>query len=209
LSTSQLLILIVIVVVVLVAVGIAVSAGRRKKRTAALQGTFGSEYDRTVEQTGGRKDAERELAERKAKHDSLDIRPLTAASRQRYTGLWAAVQARFVDDPVLAFTEADHLLTQLMQERGYPTGDVQEQAGLLSVEHGRVLENYRAGHAIEERTTSTNADTEQARQGMLHFRTVFEELLDDDTARGSNQPEAYPAGQPERSTDVEPDQPHS
>ncbi len=202
-STSQLVALIVIVVVILAVVGIAVSAARRKKRRTALQSTFGSEYDRTVQQTGRRKDAERELAERQAKHDSLDIRPLSTASRQRYTDSWAAVQTRFVDDPVLAFTEADHLLTQLMEERGYRTGDIEEQAGLLSVEHGRVLENYRAGHAIEERTTSTNADTEQTRQGMLHFRNVFEELLGDDTARGAGQAEAYPDSQPARTTDVE------
>ena len=104
------------------------------------------------------------------------------------------MQTRFIDAPVLAFTEADHLLTQLLLERGYRTGDVQEQAGLLCVEHGRVLDNYRAGHAIEQQTTSSNFYADQVRQGMLHFRTGFEELLGDDR-------EVYPAqGGPERTT---------
>lgn len=189
-TTTQILILVVVVLIVVAVIAAAAAAAKRKRRTAALQGTFGSEYDRTIEQTGGRKDAERELADRKAKHEELDIRPLSPASRERYTQSWAAVQTRFVDDPVMAFTEADHLLTGLLQERGYPTGDVEEQAGLLSVEHGRVLDNYRAGHAIEQRTTSSHADTEQVRQGMLHFRTVFEELLGDG--------EVYPEGDADR-----------
>lgn len=189
-STTTAVIIVVVVLVVLAIIAFAVSAAKRKRRTAALQGTFGSEYDRTVEQSGGRRDAERELAGRKAQHEQLDIRPLTAASRERYMTSWAAVQARFVDDPVLAFTEADHLVTRLMQDRGYPTGDAEKQAGLLSVEHGRVVDNYRAGHQIEQITTSSRSDTEQVRQGMLHFRTVFEELLGDD---GESRPAQEPA----------------
>lgn len=188
-STTTVLVIIVVVLVVLAILAFAVSAAKRKRRTAALQGTFGSEYDRTVEQTGGRRDAEKELAGRKKQYQQLDIQPLTAASRQRYMTSWAAVQARFLDDPVLAFTEADHLLTRLMQDRGYPTGDVEEQAGLLSVEHGRIVDNYRAGHRIEQVTTSSRSNTEQVRQGMLHFRTVFEELL-------GEADEAYPTEEP-------------
>lgn len=192
--TTTVIVLIVVVLAVLAIIVALNRAAQRRRRTAALQGSFGPEYDRTVEQTGDRQDAERALAERQAKHEQLDIRPLTPASRQRYTAAWSAVQTRFIDAPVLAFTEADHLLTQLLQERGYPTGDVEEQAGLLSVEHGRVLDNYRAGHVIEQQNSSSSSDTEQVRQGMLHFRTVFEELLGDDH-------EVYPSqGGPERST---------
>lgn len=190
-TTTVIIIIVVVVVVVLAIIGFLVSAARRKRRTAALQGTFGSEYDRAIEQSGGRRDAEKELASRKEQYQQLDIQPLTAASRERYLTSWAAVQARFVDDPVLAFTEADHLLTRLMQDRGYPAGDVEQEAGLLSVEHGRVVDNYRAGHRIEQVTTSSRSDTEQVRQGMLHFRTVFEELLGDAGA-------TYPAEEPDR-----------
>ena len=181
-SASQIVLLVVAVFVVAAVIGVVLSAARRKRRSEALQGAFGPEYARTVDAEGGRSAGERELAARQATHAQLDIRPLTPASRQRYAQSWSTVQARFVDDPVLAFTESDHLLTQLMRERGYPTEDVEQQAGLLSVEHGRVLEHYRAGHAIEQVTTSTSSDTEQVRQGMLHFRTVFEELLEDRSA---------------------------
>ena len=98
------------------------------------------------------------------------------------------MQSRFVDAPVLALSEADALLTRLMAERGFPTDDVRTQEDMLSVEHAHVLDGFRAGHAIEQQNTTGNADTEQVRQGMLHFRQVFEELVSEGSA------EPYPAG---------------
>jgi len=187
-STTTVVVIVATIVLVLI-IAVVAAAAKRRRRTSGLQGTFGPEYDRTVEQTGGRRDAERELFRRKAKHNQLDIRPLTAASRERYLTSWTALQTRFMDDPVLAFTEADHLVNRVMQDRGYPTDDVEEEAGLLSVQHGLIVDNYRAGHRIEQVTTSSRSDTEQVRQGMLHFRTVFEELLGDDG-------EGYPADEP-------------
>jgi hypothetical protein len=171
---------------VLLIVAAVLAAARKKKRTQELRGTFGDEYDRTVETSDKRRDAERELAARKEEHDRLDIRPLSSASRQRYLTAWDGVQNRFVDSPVLALSEADALLTQLLDERGFPTGDARESERMLSVEHGRVLEGFRAGHAIEQANTSNQADTEQVRQGMLHFRQVFEELVSEDAG------DAYP-----------------
>ncbi len=175
-STSEILLLVLAVVAVLLVVALAVAA-RRKKRSTALRDTFGSEYDRTVETSDKRRDAERELAERQTRHQQLDIRPLSAASRQRYLTAWDGVQSRFVDAPVLALSEADALLTRLMSERGFPTDDVRTQEDMLSVEHTHVLDGFRAGHAIEQANTTGSADTEQVRQGMLHFRQVFEELV--------------------------------
>lgn len=188
-STTTVVVIVVTIVLVLAIIAVVAAAAKRRRRTSSLQGTLGPEYDRTVEQTGGRRDAERELFRRKTKHDQLDIRPLTAASRERYLISWTALQTRFVDDPVLAFTEADHLVSRVMQDRGYPTDDVEEETGLLSVQHGRIVDKYHAGHRIEQVTTSSRSDAEQVRQGMLHFRTVFEELLGDDG-------EGYPADEP-------------
>lgn len=179
-SASELVVLAVIVLVVLVVLAAVVAAVRKRKRTERLRGTFGDEYDRTVEGSGKRRDAERELAERQQQHAQLDIRPLSSASRQRYLTAWDGVQSRFVDSPVLALSEADALLTQLLAERGFPTDDVQTSERMLSVQHGRVLDGFRAGHAIEQANTSSSADTEQVRQGMLHFRQVFEELVSED-----------------------------
>jgi hypothetical protein len=181
-STTEIVILVVAIVVVLL-------AAKRRKQTQELRGTFGSEYDRTVDGSDKRRDAERELAERKARHDNLEIRPLTSASRQRYLTAWSGVQNRFVDAPVLALSEADALLTQLLAERGFPTDDVRTQEDMLSVEHADVLEGFRAGHAIEQQNTTGSADTEQVRQGMLHFREVFESLV------GAGDREPYPANE--------------
>jgi hypothetical protein len=198
-STTQLLVLIVaLVVLALVVLALVVAARRRRRRRQELQGTFGAEYDRTVEGAGKRRDAERELAERKQRHDALTIRPLSPASRQRYLAAWDGVQTRFVDRPVLALTEADQLVTQLMAERGYPTDGVRTQEEMLSVEHTSVLDSFRAGHAIEQANRQDSADTEQVRQGMLHFRTVFEALLDDGTS------DPYSAEESDRRTDAEP-----
>lgn len=197
-SSTQILLLIVALVVVAVVVGLFVAAGRKRRKREELKGTFGAEYDRTVEGKGKRRAAERELAERKQRHDELTLRPLSAASRQRYLAAWDGVQTRFIDRPVLALSEADQLVTQLMGERGYPTDGVRTQEDMLSVEHSAVLDSFRAGHAIEQANREDSADTEQVRQGMLHFRTVFEELLEDGGA------EPYPAdSERDRRTDAE------
>ncbi|MCY7364253.1 MAG: hypothetical protein LH469_02895 [Frankiaceae bacterium] len=180
-TSTEIVLLVVAIVVVLLIVAAVLAAARKKKRTQELRGTFGDEYDRTVETSDKRRDAERELGQRKQEHEKLDIRPLSSASRQRYLTAWDGVQSRFVDNPVLALSEADALLTQLLDERGFPTGDSRESERMLSVEHGRVLEGFRAGHAIEQANTSNQADTEQVRQGMLHFRQVFEELVSEDS----------------------------
>lgn len=186
-STTETVLLVVAAIVVLLLLAAVVAAARRRSRRRELQGTFGSEYDRTVEQSDKRRDAERELSERKHRHDALQIRPLSAASRQRYLTAWDGVQSRFLDSPVLALSEADGLLTRMLAERGFPTDDVRSQEDMLSVEHAHVLDGFRAGHEIERRNTVGSADTEQVRQGMLHFRQVFEELV----SEGSTDP--YPA----------------
>ena len=194
-STAQIVVLVVVALVVVAVIAAVAAAAKRKRRTSELRGTFGQEYDRTVETSDKRRDAERELAERKARHESLDLRPLSAASRQRYLAAWDGVQSRFVDSPVLALSEADALLTRLLSERGFPTDDERTQEDMLSVEHTHVLDSFRAGHAIEQANTTGNADTEQVRQGMLHFRHVFEELV----SEGASEP--YPAGDDRASQD--------
>jgi hypothetical protein len=188
-STSQVVVLVVVVLVVLAAAAAAVALSRQRRRREALRGTFGPEYDRTVEQSGSRRDAERELEERQQRYASLQIRPLTAESRARYVQAWSHVQSRFVDEPVLALTEADSLVSRLLAERGFPSDATQEAEAMLSVEHRGVLDSFRAGHAVEERNSSASANTEDVRQGMLHFRTVFEGLMEDGDAPTTQDPQ--------------------
>lgn len=163
-----------VVVLLLVTLGLAAA---RKRRTTALREEFGPEYDRTVDDTGKRRAAEKELAARKEEHEQLELRPLTPAARERYTASWTATQAKFVDAPAQALGEADALVTQLMAERGYPTDDFDNRTRLLSVEHAHVLDDYRAAHEVELASRARTADTESVRNAMLDFRRVFEDLM--------------------------------
>jgi FtsZ-interacting cell division protein ZipA len=168
--------LIVIGVVVLVA--LVVWQALRSRRSRTLQDRFGPEYDRTLERADGKRDAEADLAERAKRRDELDIRPLTPAARDRYLEEWRSVQVRFVDDPSGAVGQADTLIQSVMRDRGYPVDDFEQRAADISVDHPNVVENYRAGHRL------SNGGTEEQRQAMVHYRGLFEELVDDgaDTA---------------------------
>ena len=172
-------IVILVLVVLALLVVAAVMAARKKKKREELRGTFGPEYDRTVEDAGSRRKAEQHLEERKERHDSLEIRPLPAARRERYLDRWGHVQAGFVDAPERALDDADTLLIEVLEERGYPVDDFDTRAEMLSVEHADLLDHYRKGHRVVVDAREGRADTESTRQAMLHFRTVFAELLHD------------------------------
>jgi len=167
--------------VVLLIVGL-IAVGARRNRSAALRDHFGKEYDRTVESAGSRTRAENELVARAEEANSFDIRPLTAAERDRYRDDWRRIEARFVERPTTAVIEADELVTDVMRTRGYPMADFEKHASLLSVKHPRVVEHYRAGHEIIDRQGRGAASTEELRQAVLHYRSLFEELVTDGTS---------------------------
>lgn len=171
------LIVVVAIVVVLVIAVAAFMAARARRRRAALQAGFGSEYDRTVDVSDNRRKAEQELTARQQEHEQLELRSLSESTCIRYREEWATVQAKFVDAPVLALSEADSLVTRLLADRGYPTDGFDDQARLLSVEHAHVMDNYRDAHAIELESNSGAADTESVRNALLDFRRVFEEVI--------------------------------
>jgi FtsZ-interacting cell division protein ZipA len=163
----------IIVVAAVAIVALVVWRALAARRTKTLQSRFGPEYDRTVETAESRRNAERELASRAERRDELDIRPLTAAARDRYVVQWQHVQAQFVDDPAGAVRQADLLIQSVMRDRGYPVEDFEQRAADISVDHPRVVENYREGHRL------VGGDTEDRRQAMQHYRSLFEELADD------------------------------
>jgi hypothetical protein len=167
---------IVVVVAVLVIAGV-ITLLERRRRTAVLRDRFGDEYDRAVESRGGPRAAETELRERQRRRAELDIKPLTAASRIRYAGEWRVVQEHFVDRPAEAVGSADGLLHQVMAERGYPISDFAAQSDLISVDHPQVVENYRTAHAIHERVDTGPVSTEELRDAMLRYRSLFDEML--------------------------------
>ena len=148
---------------------------------------FGPEYERTVEEAGDRRKAEAQLAEREKRARALSIRPLEAKERDRYNSLWRKVQADFVDDPSGAISQADGLLGEVMTARGYPVRDFDQVAEDLSVDHSLVVQHYRAGHEVAVQHEQGKADTEALRRAMIHYRELFEELVQDEPAEDSRQ----------------------
>ena len=170
---------VVIAIVALVVIGVLVWFAMNKQRSGQLREVFGPEYDRTVEESEDRRAAESELLERQKRVEGFEIRPLDPAERTRFASRWIAVQARFVDDPKSALGEADQLVTEVMSERGYPMNDFDQRAADVSVDHPRVVEDYRAAHGISERVGSNDATTEDMRQALVHYRALFSELLEE------------------------------
>jgi len=176
LTTTQLALIIGFVVIVVA--GIATLLYMRKRRTAKLRDQFGGpEYNRAVKEGGSQRRAENKLEKRAERVESFHIRPLAPADHARFMEAWRKVQGRFVDSPGGAVTEADQLLGDVMSSRGYPVSDFEQRAADISVDHPQVMENYRAGHAVAVRQTQGQASTEELRQAMIHYRTLFEELV--------------------------------
>ncbi|MGC4790830.1 hypothetical protein ACLQ22_23745 [Micromonospora sp. DT178] len=168
--------IVVIVLVVLVIAAVAVAA-RSYARRRALRSRFGPEYDRAVAEQDNRSAAERELRERERRHAELTLTPLAPESRARYSAAWEELQVRFVDFPAETVGEADELVTRLIAERGYPTGEFSDQIAHLSVEHARTLGHYRDAHEIHLRNSRGEASTEELRQAVVHYRALFADLL--------------------------------
>lgn len=167
---------ILIAVAIVALVGLLIWSMYRRRETNRLRSTFGPEYERTVSMSG-RRGAESELAERERRRGQMTIVPLEPAARQRYAEAWREAQARFVDSPEQSIREADHLVTEVMRERGYPMEDFDQKAADISVDHPNVVENYRAGHATSMANDQGRASTEDLRQAMVHYRALFVELL--------------------------------
>jgi len=173
----------------------------QKQRRAQLQQRFGPEYDRAVEGSDSRRDAESHLADVAQRRDKLELRQLDEAERTRYRTEWEAVQAQFVDEPGKAVDAADGLLTTVMREVGYPVEDFDERADLVAADHPEVVSHYREAHAAHQRHRSAGGvDTEDLRQSFVHYRALFAALVDDsDTQRGTRhnathaEPDSHPS----------------
>ena len=185
---STLAVIVVAVIVVLAVVGAMLVATRR--RSERLQGTFGPEYDRAIQQTGDRRQAERELVGRVQRRQQLTIVPLPDPARQQYNERWQLVQAAFVDAPVESVRQADALVSQVMTDRGYPVAEFEQRADDVSVDHAGVVENYRSAHAIAVASGQGKANTEALRNAMTQYRALFDDLL------GVGAPQTNPGAAP-------------
>jgi hypothetical protein len=166
-----------VVVVAVVAVAIWLVYARRRK-SAELRGRFGPEYDRVLQERGEARRAEQELQARTERVEQLHIRPLSSEESRHYGDDWREVQAQFVDDPEAAIQRADHLVMEVMQARGYPMADFDQRVADISVDHPREVEHYRVAHGIASRAVGGSVSTEELRQAMVHYRALFEDLIE-------------------------------
>jgi hypothetical protein len=182
-------ILFVVVALVVVAVVVGVLRLRTRKRSEALQGHFGQEYDRTVEARGDQQTAERDLLDRQQRRSSFQVRELDPSRRQEFAQSWEQAKGQFVDDPTAAVTAAYALVRTVMSERGYPTDDFERQADDVSVDHPEVVGDYREAVRISEASGRGEASTEELREAMVRYRSLFAQLLetDDDAERTKEQ----------------------
>jgi hypothetical protein len=162
--------------VLLIIAAVAVRRSSQKRR-ANLRHRFGPEYDRAVEEFGSPERAERNLAARARRVDHIRFRDLTEADRARFTSTWAAIQAQFIDDPVLAVKGANELIKEVMRARGYPADGFEQRAEDLSVDHPEVVQHYRAARALSDANRNERANTEDLRQAVVHYRALFADLL--------------------------------
>jgi hypothetical protein len=166
------------VVIVVAAVIVAASFVSNRRKTERLKRHYGREYERLVSETGGQKAAEKELAARERDREKLDIVPLTPSALSDFTARWHQVQTGFVDNPTTAVGVADRLVTEVMHERGYPVDDFDQRAADISVDHPQIVEDYRTAHGIHLAQQNGDVSTEQQREAFVHYRALFEKLLE-------------------------------
>jgi hypothetical protein len=174
-----------VAVVVVVSAVVAVSMISFRTKTKRLKQHYGSEYERVVDETGSEKGALRELKMRERKRDKLDIVPLTSSAHSEFTARWQEVQAGFVDNPATAVGVADRLVTEVMRQRGYPVDDFDQRAADISVDHPQIVDDYRAAHGIH--VSEQQANTEEQREAFVHYRALFEKLLETPTGNEASQ----------------------
>jgi hypothetical protein len=174
-----------VVIVAVVVVALIAYFMAQRRRSESLKERFGPEYERTVSSAGKRRAGESELAEREERREALDIRPLSSEARERYLVSWRETQERFVDTPSEAVGQADRLVQQVMQERGYPVENFEQRSSDISVDHPEVVQDYRAAHGISLANDHGEASTEDLRQAMVHYRSLFEELVERGDSAGA------------------------
>lgn len=174
-TTTQLIVAVVVVVVAVAVIGYLIV---RQQRSKALREQFGPEYKRAVDEYGSKGRAESVLAGREKRVQKLAIHPLAPEARSRFAARWKSVQARFVDDPAAAISDADALVAQVMSDRGYPMADFDQRAADISVDHPDVVDHYRTAHDIAQLHRQRPVSTEDLRKAFLHYRALFSSLLE-------------------------------
>jgi hypothetical protein len=167
----------VLAVVAIAAIGVAVWRNNRRKQRAELAKRFGPEYDRLLQEHGSAAVAERELEARAKRVSKLSIKELSDNERRSFSQSWHQTQERFVDTPLIAVRSAHDLVQDVMRARGYPVEDFDQRVADLSVEHAGVVQHYRAANTLHQSNQQGQANTEELRMAMVHYRALFADLL--------------------------------
>ena len=170
--------IVVAALVVVALIALAVWLSQRKRQSKRLQDRFGPEYDKTVRDLGSPTKAELELKSREQRVEHLDIVALAPAEAVRFSDTWNSLQGRFVDNPQGVVVQAEQVVRELMLKRGYPMADFERRAADISVDYPGVVQNYRAAQAIAVRGARGEASTEELRKAVVHYRSLFDELLE-------------------------------
>ncbi len=149
----------------------------RTKTSGQLRQQFGTEYDRAVLARGSQSAAEKELAKREKRVRGFNIQPLSSSDWARFSESWHQVQADFVDDPTKSVGDADRLVGEVMETRGYPTSEFEQRAADISVDHPELVNDYRQAHEIALREDQGASRTEDLRGAMIYTRSLFNDLL--------------------------------
>lgn len=181
-------VVVVVVVVVAVVAGIVAFFLARRRRSSHLQERFGPEYERTVDEAGDRRTAEKDLKQREKRRSQFEVRPLSSASVSRYREDWNSIQRGFVDEPGHAVEQADRLVVQMMRESGYPVDEFEQRADDISVDHPEVSQNYREAHRVAVAQAQGQADTEQLRQAVTSYRRLVDALLENNGGTDQGRP---------------------
>jgi hypothetical protein len=174
--TNTTMIVIAVVAALLIGGFLGVALGRRQ-RTKKLQQTFGPEYEHTLEELGDKQQAENELKARLEHVKALDIRPLSAEEIEDFSARWVETQAQFVDEPLVALQKADELISEVMEAKGYPVEDFEQQVADISVDYPELVIDYRGLHLMAVKDIEEDLSTEELRQAMVHGRALFENLI--------------------------------
>lgn len=172
---------------VVVVLAIAAYVVTQKRRSSHLRNRYGAEYISAVDEVGDRRKAEAELRRREKRVDAFELHPLSAAEANRFTDRWHAIQADFVDDPGGAVADADLLIAEAMTARGYPVADFDQRADDLSVQHPKLLSDYRIAHDVAGRHAAGQAGTEDLRRAIIHYRALFDDLIHPGVERRSEE----------------------
>lgn len=162
------------VAVVVVVVLIALFVGRTRR---SLRRRFGTEYDRAVQQHDDRDAAHAELQSRLDRNRGYTITELDPTDAVELVEQWRALQRRFVHDPSTGLLEAEALVMEVAARRGYPADGWDRQAADISVDHPDAMDDYRRARAVAYDTRDGSAGTEEMREALMRYRTMFESLV--------------------------------